>query len=137
MKNVYTICYLSYSNENLNDDDISNLFASSSKKNEVNGITGILLHEMGKFFQVLEGEEVEVNRLYDIIKKDKRHRDLYLIFNRTTSFPVFKDYNSKFNIVKSYEDLSTIKAYLDRNSHDSTRDKLSRLLTPFLLMKEL
>ena len=136
MKNYYTVCYVSKTSEDLSEERLEELFQFSSTRNTTRNITGILLHEMGSFFQVLEGDEESITALYNIIKKDPRHQDVYLVFNRKTIHPVFKAYNSKFNVVKTHDDLRAIKTYLDKNRFHSTTNKISRLLNPFLMMRE-
>ncbi|MGB5981811.1 MAG: BLUF domain-containing protein [Nonlabens sp.] len=136
MQSLHTICYISNSKENLSEDEMEDLFKTSSIKNNESQITGILLHEMGRFFQVLEGEEKLVNDLFYKIRKDSRHGNIYVVYDQKSHFPVFKGYNSKFNVVKSYDDLNRIKTYLEKSASNSTRDKIARLLTPFLMLKE-
>ncbi len=108
-----------------------------SKNNNDLQITGILLHSMGNFFQVLEGEEESLKVLFKKIENDARHSEIFTIYNRTTTHPAFLNYDSKFNVLKSKKDLELIKRYLDNNLNYSTNDKLSRLLNPFLIFQEI
>ena len=55
------------------------LLKTCRKNNSAKDITGILLYANRTFFQVLEGEEEAVERLFETIKKDKRHKDVTLI----------------------------------------------------------
>lgn len=54
-------------------EDLAGLLAASRRKNARLGITGILLFDEGVFFQVLEGERVVVEELYETIAADERH----------------------------------------------------------------
>ncbi len=137
MNPLYTICYISKVHSDLSDQQIEDLFSYSSQSNNSTGIKGILLSTMGNFFQVLEGTKDQVISLYNVIKEDARHHDIYEVIHRPAVKAVFTNYNSKFNIVKSIDDLDKIKTYLDAMPFDSTSEKLSRLLNPFLLMEEL
>jgi len=137
MNSFYTICYISKVQPELTDQQLEALFAHSSQSNNTSGIKGILLSTMGNFFQVLEGTKEQVTSLYNTIKEDTRHHDIYEVIHRPAIKAVFTNYNSKFNIVKSIDDLDKIKSYLDTMPFDSTSEKLSRLLSPFLLMEEL
>jgi hypothetical protein len=137
MQPYYTICYVSKANPTLTDEEIKLLFSHWASQNNSSEITGILLHSLGNFFQVLEGDEKQLCKLFEKIKKDHRHSDVFTVFNRTTTHPTFLNYDSSFNVVTSKDDLQRIKKYLDENRFHSTNDKLSRLLAPFLFLDEL
>lgn len=137
MTSHHTICYVSKADPSLSQDDIALLFSHWAAVNNDSKITGILLHSLGNFFQVLEGTEKHLNQLFEKIVTDHRHTDVFTIFNRKTDRPAFLNYDSKFNVVTTKADLQRIKLYLDANRDDSTHDKLSRLLAPFLVLDEL
>ncbi|KQC33021.1 MULTISPECIES: BLUF domain-containing protein [Nonlabens] len=134
MKMYYSICYLSKSSEDLTKDDIKNLFAYSAEQNNECNVSGILLHAIGRFFQVIEGNERYLKDLYLKIKKDHRHSEIIELFNGPTAHPIFLRYNSKFNIVKSNDDLSRIDQYINENRLHPSSDTLKRILEPFVLM---
>jgi hypothetical protein len=127
---------VSKANPSLSDEDLAQLFSLCSKNNNELQITGILLHSMGNFFQVLEGEEKSLKALFEKIKNDARHTDVFMIYYRSTTHPAFLNYDSKFNVLKSRNDLQRIKYYLDNNLNYSTNDKLSRLINPFLMFED-
>ena len=49
---------------------------SASKKNEPNGLTGMLIYCEGNFVQVLEGEPEVVEAIYARILNDLRHKEI-------------------------------------------------------------
>ncbi len=55
------------------------LLKTCRKNNIADDITGLLLYSKRTFFQVLEGEEEKVMKLFETIKKDKRHIDVTII----------------------------------------------------------
>ena len=57
----------------LSDAQIAQLIRDSRVRNELHGITGILLHVKDTFFQVLEGPSEVVETLYAKILMDPRH----------------------------------------------------------------
>lgn len=137
MNSYHTICYVSKVQPDLTDQQLQELFSHSSNNNNNKGIKGILLSTMGNFFQVLEGRKEQISSLYEVIKEDSRHNEIYEVFNKPVSKPVFTNYNSAFNVIKTVDELEQLKTYLDTMPFDSTSEKLSRLLAPFLLMEEL
>ena len=60
-------------------DMIDAILAQSRAHNPVLGITGILCHGGEVFMQVLEGGRDVVNRLYNQIAADPRHRDVTVL----------------------------------------------------------
>jgi hypothetical protein len=53
--------------------ELQGLLDECRRKNAVAGVTGILLHQKGSFFQVLEGDRDVVEALFERISEDKRH----------------------------------------------------------------
>lgn len=137
MKPLHTICYISNAAPQLSNLDIEGVLAQASKKNNEFNVSGILLHNLGHFFQVLEGEEKHIKDLYDNkIKNDKRHLEIFEVYNKTTTKPVFLNYNATFNVIKTQEDLQNIKDYLS-SVRTTTSDKLTRLLRPFVIFQQI
>tara|TARA_A100000171_G_scaffold20787_1_gene19154 strand:+ start:821 stop:1240 length:420 start_codon:yes stop_codon:yes gene_type:complete len=137
MKPIHTICYISNAAPDLSDSDIEAIFNQASTQNNEYNVSGILLYNLEHFFQVLEGDEEYIIDLYENkIKKDTRHLDIYEVYNKTTEKPVFMGYDSKFNIIKTEEDLQKIRKYLS-SVRTTTSDKLTRLLRPFVIFQKL
>ena len=131
---IYTLCYVSKAAENLNASSVEDIFLTTQSNNTQKNISGILIYGMGNFFQVLEGEETVVEKLYeDYIKDDPRQSDIFEVIRRKTETPIFETYSSLFTIVKTTKQLEHIKAYLKQHRINSTGEKLGRLLNPFLL----
>jgi len=130
----YTICYISKSIEELKQKDIEEIFAHTETQNNQKKIKGILLYEFGNFFQVLEGNKEVIEDLYENkISEDSRHTDIHTLINYNIKKPIFKEYSSDFNIVKTRTQLDSIRAYLKLNHHHHFSENIQRLLNPFLL----
>lgn len=130
----YSICYLSKAADHLSDEDINDLFSYSAVENNRCEVTGILLHSIGRFFQVLEGSEEHLKGLYKKIQKDPRHDEIFELFNGRTAHPLFVKYNSKFNVIKSTDDLNKIEEFLAANKSHPRSERMQRVLAPFLMM---
>lgn len=73
---------LTYASTAIKDFSPENLLAllkTCRTNNAANNITGILIYSHGTFFQVLEGDEAVVDSTFEIIKNDKRHKDVTVI----------------------------------------------------------
>lgn len=73
------LSYASTTNHDWTPEELLALLTKCQTNNVANNITGILLYAHETFFQVLEGEENMVNKMYEVIKKDKRHKDCTII----------------------------------------------------------
>ncbi len=68
--------YISHQAQALSDEEISQIGSISSENNRRDGITGVLIYVGGLFFQIIEGEEAAVDRLYAKIFNDPRHNNV-------------------------------------------------------------
>lgn len=79
---MHTLIYSSGVEPYLGDIDISSLLYAARLSNAEHKITGVLLHINGKFIQVLEGEEAPVKKLYEIICRDRRHKNMKVLLEK-------------------------------------------------------
>ena len=73
------LTYASTTDHDWTPEELLTLLTECQTNNAANNITGILLYAHETFFQVLEGEESVVNKIYEIIEKDTRHKDSTII----------------------------------------------------------
>ena len=107
---------ISVADQTITDVEIKAIFTLTSAWNNENGIRGVLLHSFGNFFQVLEGDKTTLLDLYENrIIKDDRHTDVYEVYNKPATKPVFTTYSSEFHVIKTSEQLDEIREYLDAN----------------------
>ncbi len=131
---TYTICYFSKAKEGITQAEVEAIFKKTYTNNTLKDIKGILLYMLGDFFQVLEGDKDDLENIYEIIKNDERHHTIFEIINKPTLNEVFKTYKSDFNIVRTDAQIKEIKQYLRSAKHNTTAEKIDRLLEPFFLL---
>ncbi len=73
------LLYVSRAVQPESTDAIHAILASARQHNLNNGITGILCYGGGVFLQAIEGGRQAVNRLYNHIIEDPRHKDVELL----------------------------------------------------------
>ena len=83
--------YTSVQARPLSDADLAYLVKESRRKNTAQGLTGILLHVAGTFFQVLEGAPETIDALYTSILRDPRHTRVTRIIYEPISRRFFAD----------------------------------------------
>lgn len=77
------IAYTSTATREFQDGDLVALLLNSRASNKKLGLTGILLHSNGRFFQALEGPEDAVVAKYDVIALDPRHEHVRMLWRET------------------------------------------------------
>lgn len=69
------LTYISKASD-LTPEQLDNIAEISILNNERNHVTGVLLYLKGLFFQIIEGEEIAVDTLYEKILADERHTEV-------------------------------------------------------------
>lgn len=83
MSNLYKLSYISKNTISGDEDNlhrqIKSILKAAHKNNPAMGITGALLFSGGYFCQVIEGEEDNIESLFEIIQMDDRHADITVL----------------------------------------------------------
>ena len=77
-------------------DCLTDIFDTSQKNNEGQGITGCLLIGGNSFLQLLEGPDVAVEKLYSKIKSDGRHKKVKKLYDQEINEKLFSSWSMKF-----------------------------------------
>jgi len=70
------IHYISSFVKDLSVDEIKEISSQAAKNNSEKDITGVLMAKGGVFFQIIEGPEENIDRLFTNILKDIRHEKI-------------------------------------------------------------
>jgi hypothetical protein len=76
---IVRLLYASRSTKHVTSEMIESILEQSRKHNPGLGITGILCQSGDIFLQVLEGGRTAVNRLYNEIVRDDRHKNVVVL----------------------------------------------------------
>jgi hypothetical protein len=80
---MISLVYTSVASSPFSDGDLAELLMNSRANNRRRDLTGFLMHEQGRFVQVLEGPEDVVDERYAIIAADPRHADVEVVQRET------------------------------------------------------
>jgi hypothetical protein len=83
------------------------LLEKARARNRGHDVTGMLLHEKGSFFQVLEGPTRSVAAIYERISRDTRHHRVAKLISETGVDRVFADWSMGYAEV-SFRDLISV-----------------------------
>ena len=94
---------------------LSEIFSTSRLKNRKYNITGVMSYKQGRYIQVLEGDDENIDRLLTNIEKDPRHREMEVLLDFPTSKRYFPDEPMKI-LPSVKDDLDFIK-FINENNH--------------------
>lgn len=112
---LYEIVYHSQANSHLSLIDIQEILRCSRDSNAKKGITGCLLHHKRQFLQILEGEEKEINQLYEKIRKDPRHQNVITLHAEKITDRIFDKWNMAFQDFKDETEFENTIGIRDLN----------------------
>ncbi|TVR47405.1 MAG: BLUF domain-containing protein [Planctomycetota bacterium] len=119
---IYQMTYVSKVADGVTLSDCKAIAAHSEKNNARDGVTGCLMLCDGWFLQVLEGAIGAVNRIYERIIKDPRHRYPTILgagYQMQRNFPVWQ-----MRLVH-VRDIEAIAAVIRRYHASSAFDPIS------------
>jgi len=92
MKTLQQIIYYSTASVKFSESDLMKLLVATRKRNHQKGITGLLIYSDGNFMGVLEGPKIEVEKLIETIRSDKRHRGFTTAWSKPKTKRDFSEY---------------------------------------------
>ena len=72
--------------------DLINLLHDARAYNSIDNICGVLLHRHGYFLQVIEGDKEPIENLLSRLRKDKRHKNIVVIYDGFVDRRVFSNW---------------------------------------------
>jgi hypothetical protein len=100
---LFQLIYASKATRLFAEVDLRILLSSSRKRNEAEGITGILVYADGSFLQVLEGPKEAVLETFERITRDTRHKRVIRLARRDTEDRSFPGWSMAFRLAQSKE----------------------------------
>lgn len=85
------LVYVSRAAEGIDARDAYDIIRTAHNRNSRLGLTGALVFVDGHFAQVLEGDPYGLRQRFEIIRRDRRHRDIELRALETVDHRCFPD----------------------------------------------
>lgn len=92
MSSLHNLVYVSQRAKHCDEQEIKKILDWSVQHNPTVGVTGVLLHTENRFMQYLEGDNKELLKLFDYIKRDKRHSRATILYNVPVPKRVFPNW---------------------------------------------
>ena len=134
---MFHIAYVSSAATEFTKPQLRDLLERSRDKNQRLAITGLLLYRDGNFMQVMEGAEQTVRELYRTVCQDRRHKDIFTLFEESIPEREFPDWSMAFHDL-AVEDCRQLSGYSDflssawiKGERSTQGTKARRLLAGF------
>ncbi len=88
-----TLTYTSRARLDLTDDDLAAIHQTARHLNALDGISGLLLFDGGRFLQILEGSEDAIDNLVERLRRDPRHSAFEIRDERPVEERSFPDWS--------------------------------------------
>lgn len=87
------LVYISTARPSVDQHEIGRILAASRRRNQPDGISGLLVYDGVRFLQVLEGDRTAVEAVYARIRGDQRHRAPVILSEREVEAREFGDWS--------------------------------------------
>lgn len=134
-----TIIYRSHLCDDVPVKSLEELAVTANRVNEAHGVTGILLFNGTHFFQVLEGPEAAVRKIYDRICLDTRHHNVVELMRDYAPARRFGNVGMELFDLREYDKASVLQAVLDKGTTRfqlTYEDRALRFLRTFVEARE-
>lgn len=107
---MHQLIYFSSASYPYSKQDLLDILNVSRANNSRDGISGVLLYKDGNIMQVLEGDRELVEKCFERVSSDPRHKGLIVIDRNTTDEREFGDWSMGFRDLSDV-DLGSIPGY--------------------------
>ena len=133
VNNLSQFIYTSSAKPDITAADVERLLEVARVNNARLAVTGMLLFTSGTFFQVLEGDEATLSRLFNTISADPRHTQVTIIIKEPIAKRAFGDWSMGYAEMGT-EDISALPGLNDFFASDHALDSVQQGRAKKLLM---
>jgi hypothetical protein len=90
------LIYASQEARPMQDEDLIRILVGARERNLQHNITGLLVYKNGLFLQAIEGEEEDMEVVWEVIQNDVRHGNIVLLLFHTLEERDFPDWKMGF-----------------------------------------
>ncbi len=122
---MFTLTYVSTfalqeASDLLADAMLREIAVVARARNNACGLTGYLVFENGFFLQTIEGPHAEVERVYESIARDSRHRELTILHHGAITERTFPSWGMTISVRRGgRREVATVVAYLKARAHQA------------------
>lgn len=101
---MFQIVYVSSASHKMNETELLQLLQHDQARNQENNITGMMLYDDGNIFQVLEGEQQDVEAIYESIESDQQSLGHIVLLREEISTRTFNQWQMAFKGFKGFKE---------------------------------
>lgn len=123
--------------------EIADIISACERNNTAADITGILIHDRGRFIQLLEGRPAAVTAVFSAIRRDSRHEQVTILLQETAGHRLMPDWSMAFlNAEETPLHGNEASGWLDLDSDEliarlqQARDELSVMRLPLAVRRK-
>ena len=116
---MHQIAYISSATANIGKSDIEDILTTAKRENARRGVTGILLATNEAFFQVLEGQQGDVEETFQNISRDKRHTGVIILLSNKIQERDFPDWSMGYHATDPNEGPGQLLFSLTKDNLDA------------------
>lgn len=90
------LIYASAASRPFSPAELNKLLERARSRNDLFGVTGMLLYHAGSFLQVIEGPETGIDMIYRSIERDPRHVNPKVLLRQTVTRREFEGWSMGF-----------------------------------------
>uniref|UniRef100_UPI0040484236 BLUF domain-containing protein n=1 Tax=Aliarcobacter sp. TaxID=2321116 RepID=UPI0040484236 len=133
---MYRIMYISTAIVNFSDNELNELLNIARKNNSKKNLTGLLVVKGRTFLQCLEGEKNNVLEVFEKIKNDSRHKDIFeIIEDESSDNRYFPDWSMGYKNIKYLTDIKSnkLKDFTSKKDLETlSKDYISEVFKEFI-----
>lgn len=99
---LYRLVYVSKQATPMSREDIVQIINTSVNNNAERNLTGMLIYSERSFLQLLEGEMLPLNQIFERIVRDTRHDNVCMLEYARVSYRLFGDWDMKLVAADDY-----------------------------------
>lgn len=108
-------------------EEFGNILSVAKRDNVRDNITGFLVYDSERFFQILEGSRESVSACYAKIGQDVRHGELETLIDEPISQRTFDQWSMGFVNAVNLEEYLTLRRSLHSDTPSSVYDTMARI----------
>jgi hypothetical protein len=128
------LVYFSTATARQSGELIAQVLEVSRRRNEDEGITGLLIAGGNRYLQVLEGESVAVGAVMDRIERDERHSSMHILVDRALRKRYFANWTMAFfeePKLGTYASFQTLADAMHATVDDRLKDRVAQFARAF------
>ena len=111
---LWTLAYYSTARRDWTVADLTHIAETAAERNSRNGVTGVLVHWDGSYFQVLEGDRDSLKKVYENhILTDARHFGVVVVIDAQIDERTFSDWRMAAYGLEGDDKIVAFKTLID------------------------